>query len=196
MDHTPAFEVLRATIIDALRTARTATDETRTTARRRAAEALVDIREYFTTPKGDPDWSGRTGAFRDFVHEVYAEAGYPRDEMASAQAAIRYHTNNYIRRRVPHEELEDAGFTGHTDALERARTRRAARSETLAILTGGPLLDANAMLMAAQTARAVLARIPADALGGLTPAKRRAVSEALDAVVEERERLRSAVGSR
>ena len=141
-------EALLAQAIEALRSAQTLPPTERGGARRRAAEAIVSAREYFYTSDGRPDWSGRTRAYRDFIAEVYGNAGVTRDDLASEQAAVRYHVGNVVRERVSDADLEDAGYRV-ASPRQRSIDRRSARSE-LAI---GPSQRRSAHDLRGHTAR-------------------------------------------
>lgn len=190
-DESPV-EALLAQAIEALRSAQTLPPTERGGARRRAAEAIVSAREYFYTSDGRPDWSGRTRAYRDFIAEVYSNAGVTRDDLASEQAAVRYHVGNVVRERVSDADLEDAGYRV-ASPRQRSIDRRTARSELLAQVSGGPLTTGEDILRAATLAHSLLARITATAARALPIAERRALGAEVDAISAEVTRLRDAL---
>lgn len=102
----------------------------RTMLYRDLGEQMVELREHFITPGGQPDWTGRTGAYRLAVRNLYADAGYSPAERRAVQTSIRYHTGNLVRGRVSAEELENLGLDTRTPQ-ERSRTRTAAAREEM-----------------------------------------------------------------
>lgn len=91
---------------------------------------------------GQPDWAGRTWAYREFIRSKYSDAGYSKDEARPIQTAVRYHTATAIRDRISAEQVEDAGLQSD-DILKRERDRRNVRSAILATVAA-PADDLNA----------------------------------------------------
>lgn len=152
---------------------RRAPETERTALLRELATTLVDARSYFITADGSPDMKGRTWAYRQFVNDLYLEAGLSKEERLPIQAAVRYHVGEVVRGRLSPEELEDLGLQERSPK-EAVRARRATNSAILSALTqkdfqGGALLSLT-------TASRVLAGIDEDALLALDP-EARAVAE-------------------
>ncbi|WP_433286561.1 hypothetical protein [Micromonospora sp. CA-244673] len=104
---------------------RQTTGERRTILLRDLAEQMVDLREHYLTPSGDPDWTGRTGVYRYAVRELYGQAGYSPEERKAIQTATRYHVGNLVRARVPQEAAEALGLERTTPKdRNRLRSRR------------------------------------------------------------------------
>ncbi|TDC35721.1 hypothetical protein [Micromonospora sp. KC213] len=167
--------------------------ERRTRLYREAAGLILDLREHFrANEKGDPDWAGRTPAYRAFIRERYSEAGYRREEAKPIQTAIGYHVSVLMRERLTPEEIEDLGLRTE-DVTARVRDRRKVQSAMLATLDtteGTP--DAVRSLAGAL---AVLRRIAPDdlaALDGAAVAQARAVLTRLTDRVAELSRLAAA----
>ncbi|MBM7492070.1 hypothetical protein JOD64_003292 [Micromonospora luteifusca] len=112
-------------IVRILRAARQTTGERRTILLRDLAEQMVDLREHYQVPSGDPDWTGRTGVYRYAVRELYAQAGYSPEERKLTQTSTRYHVGNLVRARVPQETADALGLERTTPQdRNRMRTRR------------------------------------------------------------------------
>ncbi|MEU8299161.1 hypothetical protein AB0C04_17990 [Micromonospora sp. NPDC048909] len=101
---------------------RQTTGERRTMMLRDLAEQMVDLREHYLTPSGDPDWTGRTGAYRYAVRGLYAQAGYTPEERKVTQTATRYHVGNLVRARVSQETADALGLE-RTTPQDRGRLR-------------------------------------------------------------------------
>lgn len=179
---------LGAALVRALRALRRVGDnrERRTELYRTIANASVDLREHFLTPEGEPDWAGRSWAYREYVRERYSEAGYSRDDARPVQASVRYHVSVRVRERLTPEQVEDLGLRAE-DITERVRANRATKSALLASLTGSPE-DNPDVPRAIAGAYVVLQRIaPGDvsALQGRSRAQAREVLGRLLAHAEE-----------
>lgn len=140
------------------------------------AAAFVDARAYFYTRDGDPDWRGRTAAYRRWVREVMGTANVPAAEVATLQAAVRYHTGNLLRERLDPDELADLGLRAE-GPRERSIEKRARTAETLDLFGGGaPLDDADDMREAVRLMTLSLRRFR---LAALADGERRAVGGGL-----------------
>lgn len=104
-----------------------------THARRRVAERIVDARELFTRSDGEPDWTGRTWAYREWVAGVYSDAGYSRDAARREAAATRYHVQSVLREWLDAATLKAYGLLPH-DRVVASRMRRARQREELLTL--------------------------------------------------------------
>ena len=155
-----------------------------------AAANLVDLREFYTTATGEPDWKGSTQAYKTAVSEVYSAAGMSRDEQASVSASVRYHIGNYMRTKLSPEELEDLGL--RLDA-PRARHvhRREQRSALLTSLTSpgteAPHLEP---LLALTAALGVLGNVTEEELAALSEGGKKSARARLRSISAECKRLR------
>ncbi|WNN93673.1 hypothetical protein SEA_CALLINALLBARBZ_23 [Arthrobacter phage CallinAllBarbz] len=128
---------------------------------RAVARAFVEARAHFYTPKGDPDWTGRSHAYREWVREVMSSAHVPPSDLASLQAAIRYHVGAALREVLDAEQLADLGLRSDTPR-ERSVQKRERISETLNLVTGGAALTTPSEILAAlAVVEATLRRIEA-----------------------------------
>ncbi|MFD0782908.1 hypothetical protein ACFQZ8_03055 [Micromonospora azadirachtae] len=109
-------------IVRILGAARQTTREHRTSLLRDLAEQMVDLREHYLTPSGEPDWTGRTGMYRYAVRELYARAGYSPEERKVVQTSTRYHVGNLVRARLPQETADALGLV-RTTPQDRSRIR-------------------------------------------------------------------------
>src|SRR4051812_43452584 len=82
---------IQGEIVRILRALRTSEGDRRTMLYRDLAGHMVELREHYLTPSGEPDWTGRTGAYRLGVRALYADAGYSPAERKQVQTSIRYH---------------------------------------------------------------------------------------------------------
>lgn len=151
------------------------------------AETLVSLREHFLTHDGHPDWTGRTGAYRAAVHQIYSDANIPPDEATTLQAAVRYHAGNVLRERLSAQELEDLGI-GAAAPRARVRTRHQERSTLLAALKGDG--DDPDLLRTLSAAWALVSRVPEERVAELSAADRRKVRTLLRKIAERAESLR------
>lgn len=126
-------------IVRILRAVR-ATDsrERRTTLLRDLAEASVAIREHYLNADGEPDWTGRTYAYRTAMCELYTAAGYSPEEADSLQSSVRYHVGNVIRTHLSPTERADAGLieASPTDTARAGRRRNRDRLEAARAVLG------------------------------------------------------------
>jgi hypothetical protein len=130
--HSREREVVR--ILKAIRAIPASEPERRTGLVRDLADATISYREHFLTPEGNPDWTGRTGAYRWAMRDLYSEAGYPSDEATALQKTVRYHVAARLRERLSPEQLEDAGITA-APPLERMAARRERQAAMLGALS-------------------------------------------------------------
>ncbi len=132
--------------------------EVRTMAARAAAVALVDARPHFQMRDGSPDLLGRSAEYREFVTRAQDEAGVPRDDRASVQAAIRYHVSPLLRERHA-KEVEALGLSAGS-SVERGRRRKERDSRVVSLFAGGSELDdVHDVSMVANLARLGVSRV-------------------------------------
>lgn len=75
------------------------------------AVVVVDIRSQFWDEElGQPDWRGKSWEYRQFIGEMYEQAGIPPDSVSTIQGSLRYHVGNELRKRVARDELDVAGL--------------------------------------------------------------------------------------
>lgn len=118
--------------------------EQKTVIFRQIAKAAVDLREHFLTPESAPDWAGRTGAYRDYIRDLYREAGLSAEETNTIQSAVRYHAGNLVRERLSEPDLQDLGLSTQSPAA-RIKAFRDAQSMTLRVVRNDVAdLDADA----------------------------------------------------
>ncbi|MET7667149.1 hypothetical protein [Micromonospora luteifusca] len=112
-------------IVRILRATRQTTGERRTILLRDLAEQMVDLREHYPTPSGDPDWTGRGGVYRYAVRDLYVQAGYSPEERKLTQTSTRYHVGNLVRARVSQGTADALGLVPITPKdRSRLRSRR------------------------------------------------------------------------
>lgn len=141
---TPPLSELHDQAVTLLRKYRRAPEGQKTAILRNLAEVMVSIRSHFSRPDGTPDWKGRSYAYRVFIRQLYEDASYSKDEMHTAQAAVRYHLSAVLRERLDLKTLQEYDLVPYT-ARERSRDHRASKNATLNALTsrdlhGGALL--------------------------------------------------------
>jgi hypothetical protein len=186
---------LKKTAAEHLRAAHHATDEARTSALRATAEALVDAREHFYTADGSSDWTGRSYAYRRFVGDVYTDAAVPREDLATLQAAIRYHVGNALRERLSPEDLDALGLRT-VGPRERSVEKRSRQSALLAQMGGEPIETPEDALDALHTVDRILSRINASALKDLPADGRRDARSTLTEAEDLLDALLTAAGRR
>jgi hypothetical protein len=159
---------LAAAAAEAIQTgARTDSPGLRATEYRRAAEALVDARESFLDDAGEPDWRGRTYAYRTWTGDVYALAGISPEERLKATAAVRYHVGNVLRERLPETTIHALGLRSESPR-ERSTEQRSERAALLKAVTGSSTGFAGVDgLRALVSASALLDRVDAASLADL-----------------------------
>lgn len=164
---------------DTLRKSFTGSDAERTDYLRAVAADFVAAREHFYTKEGEPDWHGRTYAYRTWVREVMSLGGVPADVLASTQAAIRYHVGNILRDRLDDDQIEALGLRKESPR-ERSVEKRERTSSALALVSGGQAIESLEDITAAASAVVgILRRIN---VSGLTGARRKAAVSALQDV--------------
>jgi hypothetical protein len=183
--------------IDSLRNYRTAPEGEKTTNLRAVANSFVDAREHFFTPQGEPDWLGRTHAYRSWVRETMSQASVQASELATVQAAIRYHVGNIVRERMDPDTLQGLGLRA-SSPKQRSVEKRGRHSEVLTIFGSGgqAITSGEEILLAVGMMDAALARVSLDSVAGLDAKTRKAVREAVEALEERLHTLGAAAGPR
>jgi hypothetical protein len=153
----------------------------------------VEARAHFFTKEGEPDWLGRTYAYRSWIRETMSDANVPGAEITSLQAAIRYHSGNILRRRLDQDTLDELGLV-KSSPRERSIEKRERTSETVSLFNGGAEFDsADAILSVCRLANVALARVSTRFVSGLTAKRRQMVREALQMVADHAEELAGAI---
>ncbi|MEV0267736.1 hypothetical protein AB0H43_03090 [Hamadaea sp. NPDC050747] len=171
-----------------------ATDAQRTDLLKETARLTVDLREFFLTDSGEPDWAARTWAYRDYLRERYIEAGYPIDEAKTTQAAVRYHVSGYIRTKLASDQVADLGLASGT-FNDRKREVRTAQSELLKVaLTPPEHASAADESRAIAGALLVLERVNPANFADLSTRQRANVRVVLDKIRDRAGELRDGLG--
>lgn len=169
---------------DAIYRSLAAPDTARTALLREAAHYFIEAREHFFTKEGEPDWLGRTHAYRLWVREVMTGAHVPGEDVTSLQAAIRYHSGNMLREKLDDETLADLGLK-KSSPRERSVEKRERTSGTLNLFGGGAeISDPEDIVRACSLIEAALKRVNAATVAGLPAKERRETREALRSVAE------------
>lgn len=113
----------------ALRKAVNSEGADRTRLLRQVADLLVDLRALYTDSDGEPDWRGKSYAYRDAVRAIYAGAGLSADTNDSTKTALRYHIGNVLRERLDEDTLKAVGLSA-LDPRDRQAKRRAELGES------------------------------------------------------------------
>ncbi|WVX88014.1 hypothetical protein SEA_TFORTROY_26 [Arthrobacter phage TforTroy] len=159
-----------------------ASDVERTDLLRGVARNFVDARAHFFNRNGEPDWTGRTHAYRSWVREVMSDARVPGDEVTTLQAAIRYHSGNVLRERLGDEAIADLGLRKESPR-ERSVEKRERTSETLGIFgAGGEIATLAEIELLCTLAGRALARVNT---AGLAQGDRRKARAALAELAEK-----------
>jgi hypothetical protein len=191
-----SLDEIQTSAISALKRYGDASKEERTTILRSTAELFISAREFIFNKDGEPDRTGITGPYRQWVREIMARAGIPNDQTSSVQAAIRYHSSNIMRERFDAEELEAMGLSPRS-ARDRSSDRHARESAALNVVTGSThIATAPDVLAASRTIAAALRRVSLEAVKGMAAPERKEIRDALTAVRDLAEAVAVAAGSR
>jgi len=164
---------------EALRESLSASDTRKTELLREVATAFVDARNHFYTKEGEPDWLGRTYAYRTWVREAMSRASVPSEQLHTLQAAVRYHSGNILRDRLDDETLNDLGLR-KSSPRERSVEKRERTSSTLNLFNGGAELQtAEEISQACALIEAALKRVNASTVEALPANDRRVARAAL-----------------
>lgn len=178
---------------EAIHRSLSSSDSVRTDLLREAAQLFIDAREHFYTKDGEPDWLGRTHAYRLWVREIMSGANVPGDEITSLQAAIRYHSGNMLREKLDDDTLADLGLK-KSSPRERSVEKRERTSGTLNLFGGGAeITDPEDIIRACSLIEAALKRVNAATIAKLPAKARRETREALRSVAERAEELAGVV---
>ncbi|OZV74756.1 hypothetical protein CA850_29705 [Micromonospora echinospora] len=179
---TATRDELAAALVRALRALRRGevSRERKTQLYREAAEATFALREHFDVGKDgkpEPDWSGRSREYREFIRSLYVKTGYDRDDAKTVQTAIRFHVGNLVRDRLSPEVVEDLGLKPE-HATDRMKDYRRVRSAVVATAresasSGNP--DALRALAAAHVVLSKVSTAEVAALSGREREQARAV---------------------
>ncbi len=183
--------------INSLRAYRSGPEGERTSNLRAVATAFVDAREHFFTPQGEPDWLGRTHAYRTWVRETMRLASVQAEELPTVQAAIRYHVGNIVRERMDADTIEGLGLRS-SSPKQRSVEKRGRHSEVLNFFGNGgaEITDANDMQVAVGMMEAAVARIPLEAVAGQDAATRKKIRESLESLQDRLHDLHAVASSR
>lgn len=163
---------------------------------RDVAACFVALREQYIDTEGAPDWSGRSYAYRQKVGQILDDARVPKDERQRVRAAIAYHVGNVLRTVLSAEELDNLGLRP-LSPRDRSAEKREKHSAIMNVFRTGPAISTPAeALHALITARALLSRVPSDALAGGEDDEVLGVREVLAEIELEAERLGSAMRAR
>lgn len=190
-----SLDDLRASAVEALTQYQRADEAERTPLLKAAAEAFVAARERFFTKEGEPDWLGRTFAYRRWVREAFSLANVPADEITRVQGAIRWHYGAALRAHLTPEQIEDLGLRDATPA-ERSVEKRARQSEVLSIFAAGPELDdIDSIASALHLTELALRRVSTESIQRLSAVRRKEVREAARSVGEILDEIAGAAGA-
>ncbi|QOP65085.1 hypothetical protein PQE12_gp25 [Arthrobacter phage Adumb2043] len=190
---TATLPEIQSAATEAIETSLTASDTERTALLREAAQLFIDAREHFYTKEGEPDWLGRTHAYRLWVREVMSGAHVPGDDVTSLQAAIRYHSGNMLRERLDDDTLADLGLK-KSSPRERSIEKRERTSSTLNLFGGGAeIADPEDIIRACALIEAALKRVNAATVAKLPTKERREARAALLQVAKRAEELAGVV---
>lgn len=169
---------IRQAAVEGYRAALVSDEDERTVHLRDVAEAYIDAREHFYTKDGDPDWAGRSYAYRQWIRETVTLARLPQDGKQSIQAAVRYHLGNILRDRLDADTLESIGLRKESPR-ERSVEKRAGVSALLRLVSGGdPIENLADVLEATKAIHSALTRItPSDLPGSDAAAAKAALAE-------------------
>lgn len=186
---TASLPDIQKTATEAIHASLTASDAVRTELLREAAKLFIDAREHFYTKEGEPDWLGRTHAYRLWVREIMSGAHVPGEDITSLQAAIRYHSGNMLRDRLDDSALSDLGLK-KSSPRERSVEKRERTSGTLNLFGGGAeISDPEDIVRACALIEAALKRVNAATIAKLPAKARREVRAALQSVAERAQGL-------
>lgn len=114
---------------------------------RAVAEALVDKRA--DTPMdpddatSDPDWRGKSYAYKHWVADVFTEAGIPAGERRRTQGAIAYHVNNVLHERPGLPDPHSLGINPKPLRDRRAEHRERTSNLNRLVVETGPFEHAD-----------------------------------------------------
>lgn len=182
VDSNITLDEARRRVIDGMRGYADAGSTERTGLLRDIAEAMVEARAHHFNKDGEPDWAGRTHAYRMWVRDATVDAGITPAERTNLQAAIRWHLGAVLRERVPAEALEAAGLST-ASPRERGVQRRAEAAETRNLIGPGPEIRAyDDLVTLLDLFDVTMRRIPVGIIDTFTASERRHLAEAMEPV--------------
>jgi hypothetical protein len=152
--------------------------EDKTKALKQTATLFVKARAHFFTKEGEPDWMGRTYAYRQWVREVMETAGVDRADVTSLQSSLRYHSGSALREILPDETREDLGLVEQSPR-ERSREKRGRQLEAIQVFSGGgqEITDVEEILTAGNMMIVALRRVSLEGVNALTPDERKQIAD-------------------
>lgn len=153
--------------VQALVTAQHTQGEMHARAVRSAAEAVVDARSLMAGPEDsiEPDWLGRTYAYRSWMAEVYGAAGIPPSQRRRFRSILGYHVSNVIHERLSPETIEALGLD-HRPLRVRRGDRAARVADAGRLLRSGTILtDRDDMDEVVAAIKHLAMRLPEDHRG-------------------------------
>lgn len=163
--NTLALETLQQEAADSLRAYREAGDDEKTAHLRETARLFVDAREHFFNKEGEPDWRGRTYAYRQWVSGTMSLANIRPEDHATVQGAIRYHAGSALRAKLGPEKTAALGLRADAPVTRAADSRRkSARVLNLFGSAGAAITDPEEIGEVLDTVAATLARISLDSV--------------------------------
>lgn len=172
---------IQDTAVRALRDWLNGPEDAKTGLLRRTGNLFVAARQHFVTRTGEPDWLGRSHAYRAWVRETTSLAGIPADQTTGLLTSIRYHAGNALRARLDEATLADLGLL-KAAPKERQQERNADLSRTLSVLDGGRVTDGPTMVETLHTALRLLRRLDLGAVPGLPEEDRAGVKHFADQI--------------
>ena len=155
-------------------------DAERTRLYERAALLIAQARALFVTKTGDPDWAGRSYAYREWTRGVYSTA-IPKVDRDRVRGAVAWHVLHTLHSFLTEDELADAGLL-KTTPNERAQERREDDSRVARVLISGPRVrKMEDIIFALDTILTALRR--------LAPVDNQQVRTLAVAVIKEAERI-------
>ncbi|MFD0044759.1 hypothetical protein ACFVGV_06165 [Pseudarthrobacter scleromae] len=183
--------------INSLRNYLKGAEDEKTAHLRAVATSFVDARQHFFTPQGEPDWLGRTHAYRTWVRETMRLADVQQSNLTTVQAAIRYHIGNIVRERMDADTIQGLGLRS-SSPKQRSVEKRGRHSEVLNIFGNGgaEIVDPDEIVVAVGMMEAALARMSVEAIAGMDAQTRKTIREAIEGVELRLHDLAAAAGSR
>jgi hypothetical protein len=116
----------------------------------KAAGRLVEARALFTDAEGRPDLRGRSFAYRQWLGQVFTDAGLTTVEAkVKAGNRLRFVVNIVLRERYSAEQLAEYGLQAE-NTRTRAQQRRVQQFEAAALFRPGARFDGDQMSQAAE----------------------------------------------
>lgn len=153
--------------------------DSRTPALKSVAEATTKARQHFFGADGEPDWLGRSNAYRTWVSSTVAKAGVPDDQRNTLQSGVRYHAGSVIRELLGPEKVAELGLSERSPR-ERSTVSRARAQAVSSLFSGGaPIDDPEEVLRMVHSVAASVRRVTAGSLGALTRSQREELRDLL-----------------